>query len=249
MKSALFYSISQDSDSARTLLLDLCTVLRLTGDQREACLSAICDVAESAMTRAQEREVSEQLALDQDIPRVDAAAVLRALEFLARQLANEEFAADSIEDLSADLQESAMAHEIDISDADILVFAELLTTLRESIVPEYKKIRTRKVHAIGVLPSLKSFGTTVELRAITEDKFRVGMSADEYEPEITGLVAVVSVRLTTDSGLADEFCFQASAEEFDVLIEALKATQKDLKKIELRANSSWPIEPPEKDVS
>ncbi len=249
MKSALFYSISRDSDSARTLLLDLCTVLRLTGDQREACLSAICDLAERAMTRAQRRKTSERLALDQDIHRVDAAAAIAALEFLARQLSGEEFAADSTEDLSADLQESAIAHEIDISDADILVFAELLTTLRERVVPDYKKIRSRKAHTTGVLPSLTSFGTTVELRAIIEDTFRVGMSADEYEPEITGLVPVVSVRLTTDTGLADEFCFQASAEEFDVLIEALKAAQKDLKKIELRANSSSPIKPPEKDVS
>jgi len=110
-------------------------------------------------------------------------------------------------------------------------FERLFTVLKEEIAPVLERQERAKAAAIGVLPSFKGYGATVELRAVLNSKFHFGDIADEYEPEIGNVVPVASVVLRMTGGPPERFFFQADEDDLLTLIESLKATLKDMQKL------------------
>jgi len=80
----------------------------------------------------------------------------------------------------------------------------------------------------GVLPGLKTCGTTVEMRAVQKDLYRWGTSVQEYESEILDTAGVISVHIGLDEGTPRDFYFQMSENDLEDLISQLKAARKDL---------------------
>ena len=222
MKTGLFYSVGAKPDFARQFLGDLMAVFRISPEQRVACIDALLDLEET-MTRRQSRTIAERVAKELNLGLVETVSVLQSLHFLMKELADEQNSGDSTGDFAADLLEIANEHDIHVPDTAVPVFADLINRIRGVILPKYNKVKEKKKTAAGVLPSIKSFGTTVEFRAITGNEFRIGMSADEYEPNVTGLVPVISVALRVDAGPVERFSFQASEAELGALIEELRS--------------------------
>lgn len=230
MKTRLFSAIINEREFAQKFLADLAIVTQSSPKTRRALMDAVLDIA-GTMTVRQTREVSEHIALDESMEISDAASALAALRFLTRELTREEIQVDSTEDLVTDLRQCAEMYDVTLSDSDFTAFEDVLSELRETTIPQYEAVRNRKATSTGVLPSLKSFGTTVELRAIVKNDFHIGMRSSEYDPKIAGLVPVVSVHIGTDSGGLTDFSFQASSEELDALIEELNAARIALSKM------------------
>jgi hypothetical protein len=222
MKTKLFYSIMMEPEVAKAFLSDLHTVFRSPAGLRLACIGVLPELADKMTTR-QSMELAKSVAREQGTSIVEVLSNLQSLQLLTKTLADEDVPGDSIDDMLLDLEESGKAQGLHITEDDKSVFRDLVTQIQDRIVPSYRELQRRKAAASGVLPSLKSFGTTVELRAVAGKPFRIGMSADKYEPEILGLVPVISVSLGVDSGPIQHFSFQASPKEITALIEELRS--------------------------
>jgi hypothetical protein len=222
VKTRLFYAIAAEQSFAQQFISDLRILLRGGSKLRKVCLGAASEL-EAAMTRTQERKLAEEIASKHGFGIVQVVSVLQAIRFLIEQLAKDVYSQDRSLDMAADLEECGRPFKVMFKAKDRRIFQETIGIIREGLLPAYKERERRRAAAAGVLPSLKSFGTTAELRAVVGTPFRVGMSADKYEPDVKGVVAVVSVNIGVDSGSPDEFSFQASPEEIQALIEELRS--------------------------
>lgn len=238
MKSRLFSNFDPASETGRAISRDLKVLIRLYEngkgkDKVEACMDRIPEIAET-MTSRQVVVIAENLARDREgMSRGDVIPSLQILRHLTERLTDEEAECDSSSDLADDLVEVGI-----LEDARKRYFVDIIDDIRTKILPKYKKIKRKKQFSSGVLPSLKSFGTTVELRAVLENDFRIGMSSIEYDPGIYDFIPVISIILRTDSGIPDTFTFQASKEETIALIEELRAAVKCAEQIELFADEA-----------
>jgi hypothetical protein len=89
-----------------------------------------------------------------------------------------------------------------------------------------------------VLPNLKEFQTSVELRAVLADAYDSKTPIEEYTPRVTDTAGIISVRMRLDSGPSRDIFFQAPAAVIDHLIRHLTATQKELQALMQHAKVS-----------
>ena len=225
MKSRLFYALASQPDVAPRLLDDLVVLLSLNAEQSQSIVHAVLESTDKAITINQRQAIAESVGNKLGLGAVAAASAMESLKFILDQQLDETFGKDSAETLGKDLEEYGRAANRSITQAQVDKFIELTKFLRVNVLPDYRKIRDRKTTATGVLPSLKTFGTTVELRAIVENLFRVGMDSAKYSPKISGVVPIVSIRIKTDSGSIDEFAFQTDEKVLAAFIEELKSAQ------------------------
>jgi hypothetical protein len=106
--------------------------------------------------------------------------------------------------------------------------------LLDEVFPGYEGRKKEIAFAAGVLPSFKSIGTTVELRAVIAPKFRFGMKPDEYAPQVASVVPIVSISIGVDVGMPERFHFQASERELKLLLAQLEAAKRDLEELKKR---------------
>ena len=83
-------------------------------------------------------------------------------------------------------------------------------------------------------------GTTEELRGVFSRELKYGEKADEYIKDIKidktyTTVPIISVAISLDSGTPDKFCFHASPDSIEWLIEKLRAS---LYKVKMLKNSN-----------
>ncbi|MBI5155071.1 hypothetical protein HZA57_07525 [Candidatus Poribacteria bacterium] len=77
--------------------------------------------------------------------------------------------------------------------------------------------------AEGLLPTLQSVETAVELREIGESELKAGRSLDSPISGAAGAVPVVSVRIGLDSGAVREIVFESLPEQLKLLRDGLDA--------------------------
>lgn len=116
-----------------------------------------------------------------------------------------------------------------VSSENRLKFERLFVFLKEVVAPIVEKQEIIKRAAVGVLPSFKGFGATVEIRAALSSNFHFGDSSDQYEPRIGDLVPIASIALRVTRSEQENFFFQVDEKELITLIESLKATLKEMK--------------------
>jgi len=245
MKTRLFYTTCESRDNALSFLRDSKVLLSLSDEIRGELLGMVAELEAEAITGRQWVEKLEALASKHRIPVVDVTSAMQVLRFLTGQLTNENYKDDSTEDLADDFTWAAREYGVPLESEHKDLFRDTLKELRLRVIPKYEKIKRRRSAANGVLPSISSFGTTVEVRAVVENRFHIGMKAAQYEPKIVDFVPVASVSLGVDSGPIERFCFQLSEEELDALIEELRSAQVCLQKLKER----WPCPTSEPDSS
>ena len=121
-----------------------------------------------------------------------------------------------------------------LSRPESVSFVEFVERIRRDVLPSAGPELRQREYATGVLPSLRSCGVTTELRGIIEDKFHWGNPVDEYRPNILGLVPVASIHIGVDSGPQEDFFFQASKSDLQLLIGSLVAARIELESLENR---------------
>lgn len=231
MKTDFFYDIIRNPELTKSFLNDLLVALSITPDQRATLIGVLPEIIGKTLTSKQREDYAKRFAEQCGLEKLEAKSALQALNFIASQLAEESYSDDSIEDLRVDLIVCLKENDIDYSEENINVFGCILENLKKDTIPAYKQIKKRKKTATGILPSINSFSHTVELRAVIDSSFHIGMSANEYKPKLTDFVPVVSIFISVDSGVADELAFQASEDELEALIQELKAAKIDMSTI------------------
>lgn len=227
MKTALFYMISRDSRVAKQILSDLVELFTLDDVKRSACIEGVLKIASKSMTANQATDVIEEIASNYSIDVIKTRASIQVLQFFLEYLTDDNFKNATTDDLCDDLLDCFNLIDIEPVENSRQVFSIILDCIRDkSLVDNYKNIINRKEAASELFPSLKSFGTSVELRPIIGKHFRIGDTVDAgYDPDIQGVVPVIWVKLRTDSGVIDEFSFQATEEDIEALIQELRASQ------------------------
>jgi hypothetical protein len=154
---------------------------------------------------------------------------LSILDFIAQQYKDEEMGdlSKDIDNLANDLLELKV---IDESQAPI--FIKRMNLYKDNILPVYLENMKKIEYSIGVLPSMASFSTTVELRAILRNEFYIGMESDKYNPIIIGLAPVASVSIDLNQSSIEKISFQMTKKEIKAFIERLNAAYKIIGKLE-----------------
>jgi hypothetical protein len=242
MKTGLFYEIYNNSEAAKSIFNDLSILFNLKPEHRTLCVNNLLKIAQDVMTSNQRRALVEKIAKESEgLSAFEVNAAMKVLGFYMKQLADKDYEDTATNDLANDLIECGSKFDVPINDNEKRIFIDIINTIRKDIIPKYENIKDEQSTVAGVLPSVKSFATTVELRAVVGNPFRIGMKADDgYDPKIGRVVPVVSIRLATDSGVVDEIAFQLSEQELGALIEELKSAQICLDKMRefIKAHSS-----------
>lgn len=220
MESKLFARFDPESQGNEQFAKDLEQVLGLPQAQLDAILREAPALAR-AQTQADMREVVVRLERDGISP-LTVQHATSLINFFARALLDEDTSADSPSQWAADLQDP----DIGILAPDkASAFLEFVGRIKDDLLPELDSIRKQKTYGTGVLPSLKGGGTTVELRGIFREPYRWGSALSKYEPEVIGVVPVISVHIRLDAGTPNEIWFQATPEELDYLISEFQAAK------------------------
>ena len=112
------------------------------------------------------------------------------------------------------------------------MFIGMVNRLRNDVLPAVERIVRRRRYSEGILPGLKSCGTTVEIRAVQKDRYRWETHVKEYLPEILDVAGVVSVHIGLDKGMPRDFYFQGTEADLDLLISQFQAAKKDLRALQ-----------------
>lgn len=90
--------------------------------------------------------------------------------------------------------------------------------------PLYEPKRLRERTRAGVLPALRGFGTTVEVRGVFKRELRLGEKSDDFSncARPFDLEPITSVAISLDSGTPDEFYFQSDPKTLAAFVEKLK---------------------------
>jgi hypothetical protein len=217
MRTMFFVGFDPNKDTNRAFLRELRCLISFDADKRGKLLKAVFDILDIRSEKARKDRV-ETLAKEIKIPLPDVYSALGSCNFLMESLARDENKADKPINLGEDLRELT-----GISAEETSRFVEVVENIKRDAVDKYKVQKKRKSFEAGVLPSFRGCGVTVEMRAVIDDKFGFGMDLEKYKPKIVGHAPVISVHLHTDSGVLDEFIFQASPEELQLLVDNLRA--------------------------
>lgn len=216
METMFFESFDPSAETNRVFLRDLTTLLELsdgiTASVEKEHLNAQRKVG--GMRQNEKQALASKLG----IPLTKLSSCLDVIEFITRRLSRKAYQDDTADGLAKDLVE--VAPDANLNKHDLV---KLFANLKDKIVPEYKEIRKKKLDSVSVLPRLRAVHTSCELCPIAEHEFELGDSVKDYDPEISGYVPVISVKLLSSSENLKEFIFQASPEALEYIIEHLKA--------------------------
>lgn len=226
--SRLFSSFDpSDSDNAQ-FTKDLRALLDLTDEQAKALLEQF-PAFRLARTPNRERQILDELEDLTKLSRLELSQSLNILTFFLDRLL-----ADDVKEETTDTTLKHWVHDLAtlnlISRGQQEVLLCRLIPIAQEIAPKFASEIARRQFAGGVLPTLRGCGTTVELRGVLKRPYKWGLEGSQvqYEPEVTDLVGIVSIKLRVDEGEPSSFYFQVEEPELDLLIGSLTAAKKDL---------------------
>ena len=143
--------------------------------------------------------------------------------FLSKLTPDEESYADSPQDIVNDLV------ELEILDADKKTqLKKVLAEIKKVAETYYYDTQLTREYSRGCFPTLKSFTSTVDYRAVFQQTFK-HENIEEYIPKFLKMIPVASIRLrfSEDSNL-DAVSFQLTPPHLDWLIDNLLALKKEI---------------------
>jgi len=222
LKSKFFSNFDSTDEDNKGFKIALDRLMELSLDD----LNTIIDMLPSILLAETNVQANEQIQILQDkLPDINASVVQSSItffEFLEEHLRE---VMDTPEDLVFDLVENLTLLQESKRD----LFLHVITRLKEVIDSTGSEVLKRE-YAAGVLPAFDGIGTTVEIRAIQENRFSPITSVDKYTPSISDLVGIVSINIDLDTG--NEFFFQAARSDLELVIDTLRAALKDLDALE-----------------
>lgn len=226
MKSRFFSAAFDDREAshAKTFQRHLRETLALSNEDRNACLDVLPEIR-LRKTATETRRVIDGLERDCSVDRSKLENAVGVMDFLLRALLN-----DEVPDSDPMLWADDLEHELGwLEESTRPVFDAMLQRLQTDIAAKLEAEIRRRRAAGGVLPSLKSVGITVEVRAVRKDIFRWGTPIEAYQPQVIDTTTVASISIEVDEGTPRDLYFQADEDEIDYLISSLTAAKKDMK--------------------
>jgi hypothetical protein len=223
MQSRLFTTVFDDPESggAKTITRHLNKLLSLDKGTLSDCMAALPELLKPR-TEFQTRRLVEGIANSR---RIDLASVensLSVLKFLVGALLSDSVPKDDHRNWATDLVELKVIDKANQSTFQSIV--DGLVRRRAALQAQEREERA----ITGVIPRLKSIGTTVEARAMANERYRWGTPLDKYQPEVLGVAYVVSVSIGVDEGFPESFYFQLDEAGLDSLIASLGAAKKEI---------------------
>jgi hypothetical protein len=216
MRSRLFQTFDLDAPENDAFHRDVEVLAALPEDQLPAFLHAVPRLSALATDSEQLQLIDEVTGSTSRSP-VDVAYILRALQLFLTGFLDEKTASDAPADIAADLVEA------NILDREPAANLERLLAHVRTYAPQSRAVFEASTAVHRVLPNITGFHTSVELRAILEREYEAGTPVAEYQPAIRDAVPIVSVRLTMDSGPAQDVCFQLTKNGARRIADALHA--------------------------
>lgn len=224
MRSRLFALAfdDPDSDKAKVFKHHLKELIGAEESVRKSCLSELLNFRK-ALTSHQSDRIIENLANETKEPPYIIEHSLNVLSFFATALLSEKIPENDYEYWAGDLLEQKWLKE-----EHKAVFQQLINLLVSDLLPVLRVQEDEKVTRLGVLPTFKALGITVEARPIRRNRFRWGDLVEEYTPEITGVSTIASISLGVHEGYPEQFYFQADSNDLDNMISSLQAAKKEM---------------------
>lgn len=219
MKSKLFGQFDPKDEDNKQFLSDLKVACELSTDQRHAITDTLPHLL-SLIKAKEKEEATDALQKQTGASQLLIGHVSDFAGFFLRQMLDDRLKDEPFTVWSSDLIELGVLNRDQES-----AFLALLQDLKERTLPTLSKVKKQRVYGSGVLPSLKSCGTTVELRGVFDKPYRWGTSLAEYKPVLEDVVPVISVHITLDSGAISEIGFQMTPDEADLLISEFSAAR------------------------
>jgi len=134
IKTALFFAISREAETARKICRDLLVLLRLSEKQVNACSDCLLKIVSETLTRSQRQENIQRTATENEISFLDAMPAIAVMEFFLDRLDEEDYKSASVDVMAEDFCECCKNCEgLDNVDPeeDIESFKRTFTFLRE----------------------------------------------------------------------------------------------------------------------
>lgn len=223
MKSRLFSAyFDPETESNKDLKGHLALFLGLSDEHKAPCLGAL-ERTVLAATPDAEHLVMDELEASTRRPLLELSSVVSVLEFFLKRMIDDKTKQDTTHEWAQDLVECRF-----LSSPEVQPFVTWIERVRSDVLPHVESHIKRRTYTSGVFPSLRSFGATVELRAVQADKYAWGTPLEQYRPRILDVAAVASIHIGVDAGAQRDFFFQATESELQLLIDSLIAAKQDL---------------------
>ena len=222
LKSRLFSKFDPANKDNDLFGKHLRSSLNLSSEQMEACINALADFRLVRLESELDRLI-DSLEEKTRLPQTEVEKVLAVMRFFLNRMLRDEYKNDTPEQWAEDL---LTLDQIEKHTSPF--FLSMVIRIRDEVVPKVELVVRRRAYGEGVLPGLKTCGTTVEMRAVQKDRYRWGNSVGEYAPEVVDVTGVVSVHIGLDEGRPRDFYFQMTEDDLADLISQLQAAGQDL---------------------
>lgn len=225
-KSKLFSRFDLDDKDNEPFRAHLRATLDLSAEQRDACIEALPSLRLAQMSNERDK-ITGQLADKTGLTHVVLGHALNVMQFFLNKL---------IQVLDEDLLQGddseKWAQDLIVrkcmSESERSTFIEMVNSLSEKVVPKVRGEVRRREFVNGVLPCFRSFGTTVEMRAVLKETYDWLQPYEDYSPEVLDVTPVVSMHIGLNRGTPSDVFFQVEERDLDLLINSLEATKKEL---------------------
>ncbi len=211
-----------DSSELKAFVRDLDDVLKLTEEERQACLTVLPSV-HLAQSKGERLRVVDQFVDDHQMDRDELGNAIGVMRFFLNAFLDRDIPDSDWEFWASDLEE---AKYLDGSTRP--VFEALVANIKSELVTEVEPESRRRRAARGVLPVFKGCGVTVEVRSVREDFYRRGTPIEQFEPKVVDTTTVASVSITVDAGPFKDMYFQADESDIDYLVSMFQAAKKEM---------------------
>jgi hypothetical protein len=222
MKSFFFSAFDVHSEANKEFLNHLKILMSATKEQREIVLKSVPDI-QRAKIRSDRDKIVKNISQKTGLTITSIADIVNFISFFLRQIEDQglEVRRDIPESWGDDLV------YLGILDSELKEdFVDFMKALKNISDTEYIPLLRQRRAEIGVLPSLSSTSTTVELRGVFDTSYISGSPIEDYLPKAMSVVPVISVAISVDIGEPSRFVFQATPEELNLFIDDLRSTIK-----------------------
>ncbi len=213
MRSKLFALFVPTNTVGKAFARDLKGALEISAEKRSSIIPKLMPVL-FPNTPDEMDHAAQTLSNESGVAKDEIESLSRVAKVLLSAMNTPEMT-DSIEDWAADLVELGLI-PADFSES----FRQLASEVRRTLLADAFTATARSAAASGVLPTLRGFGATVELRGIFAEPLRAGVGVSQSTPEVTDLVPMISVGITLDTD-SPSLYFQATPTELGLLVDAL----------------------------
>ena len=142
-------------------------------------------------------------------------------KFFVKRIIQKEYISDQPNDIASDLVELKL-----IQDNRRQEFERIFKKLKKILLIEKNNLQAQRYKS-GILPKLKNFNATIEIRPVFE---RVELPKEShYKPKILGAVPIASIHIGLNSDINNDLYFQIDEDDVQYLISSLENIDKEMK--------------------